>query len=219
MVEFHNLVKQIDEERSKLEKILASSITKLQKAGLNTDKFENNLFYYDSFNEKEGEEGENNYAYIQRMIRFHSIENIVEQNNDGYKIWSFEELKKLIEDWINSLSIKELLSDAEIDKEIEESVKYFGEVSKDYKLADTETNYFIAKFNDDIKLISKSGRQERREHGEHILNKDWMISSINIIAKLDFEEKISNLRGEGYFVEDNPIFGIYEKYKQICQEE
>ena len=212
MIEFYNLVKQLEKEKSELENILASSIVELEKAGLNTDKFEDTIFYTNSATDDIEEANE--YAYIERMIGCHNIEYMVE-NKESSCISDYNKLKKLIEDWISSLSVRETLSDEEIDNQIEEAKKYFLEVLQDYKLADIDSDYFIERFNDDIKIIGKDSRQERREHGESIVDKDWVVSSLNIYAELDFEDKIREFREEEYNEANKPIWQIYEKYKRL----
>ena len=169
MIEFYNLVKQLEKEKSELENILASSIVELEKAGLNTDKFEDTIFYTNSATDDIEEANE--YAYIERMIGCHNIEYMVE-NKESSCISDYNKLKKLIEDWISSLSVRETLSDEEIDNQIEEAKKYFLEVLQDYKLADIDSDYFIERFNDDIKIIGK----DRILHNEMYfipMRRDW----------------------------------------------
>ena len=70
--------------------------------------------------------------------------------------------------------------------------------------------FFVAEFNDNLQIINKNSRQERREHGEKILDKHWIISIMNIQAKMDFEERISELEDEDYLEEDNHMYEVID---------
>lgn len=215
MQEFHDLYKQIETEKTKLETILLSGIKKLENEGLNTAKFDNTIFYYCSYS---GDTEENNeYAYVQRMLYTHTLEDMVIKKHDGFKIWNYDELETLLIKWLNSLSIKEELTAKEIKNETSRAKTYFLEVLKDYELTNTDKEYFIANFNDNIKVITKEHRQERREHGEKVLDGNWITAIINIQAKLDFEEKLDELADEGYLEEDNPIWNISRKYDDLIK--
>ena len=174
MQEFYDLVKKIEGEKQALEVMLETSLDSLRKRGLNTDKFEDSISYYRSFS-GDTEEA-NHYAYIKMMINSHTIEDMVIKKHKNFKVWNFKKLQKLITDWVDSLSIKEEMTDQEIEKAISEAKDYFLNVLEDYKLTNTDNRSFIADFNDNIQLITKKKRQEYREHGERVLDKAWIIS-------------------------------------------